>query len=323
MAFRVRTEKRRGDALRVIERWLREFLFEEWSLKLLALAIALGLWYGVTSRSAPATYRLRGVQLDFLLPSDMEISNEPYDEVDVTLRGNKRALDEIAVRNLVVRKDIGDLKWGERVVRLSPESVTMELPSGVRIEKIEPSTIPVRLERSIERVLEVEARLEGKPPSGFEVRGIQITPKMVRVRGPQSHIEAMEKAHTESISLEGQTESLTVPQTAIDILDRKVVPLDPVVTVRIDIGEERIEKKFAGVIVRTVDGDTRSVRPPRATVVIRGVRSVVEKLRAEDLEVVLEQRPNGATSPRLLLPQGVEGRIELVSTEPSDFSINK
>lgn len=318
----LRKQQRKRAVWPIVQDWLHALLFEDWILKLLALAIAVGLWYGVTSQREPAVYRLRGVQLDFLLPSDMEIGNEPRDEVEVTLRGDRQSLEQIVVRNLVARVDISGLKPGERVARLSPEKVTMDLPSGVHIEKIEPGTIPVRLERSVERLLPVEARLEGDPPEGYEIRDVRIVPPEVKVRGPQSHVEALANAPTESILLEGQRESLTLPQTAIDILDRKVVPLDPVVNIYVEIGEERVEKSFANVVVRGADA-SRLVRPARATVTLRGARSVVAGLSSEALGVVVEEASDGAGRPRLLLPQGADGRVEVVSIEPAKFSIDR
>ncbi|MBA2646952.1 MAG: hypothetical protein H0U81_09150 [Pyrinomonadaceae bacterium] len=321
MPFYKRERKR--TARPIAQDWLHALLFEDWTTKLLALGVALGLWYGVTSQRAPASYRLRGVQLDFLLPSDMEISNEPRDEVEVTLRGDRQSLEQIVVRNLVARVDISDLKPGERVVRLSREKVAMDLPSDVQIEKIEPGTIPVRLERSVERVLPVEARMEGRLPEGYVIRDVRITPPTVKVRGPQSHVEALANAPTESILLEGQTESITSPQTAIDILDRRVVPLDPVVALRVEIGEERIEKSFAGVAVRGSEGENRAIRPSRATVTLRGPRFVIAQISAEALEVVAEQTTDGVVKPRLLLPPDIDGRVEIVSIEPANFSIFK
>lgn len=307
----------------VAQRWLREVLFEDWGLKLLALAVALGLWYAVTSQSAPVTIRLRGVQLFFLRPEDVEIGNEPREEVEVTLQGRSSELNELVMRNLVATVDVSRYKLGERVVRLTPDNVSMNLPEGVRIEKIEPNNVALRLEPRVEREVEVEPRLEGKSPKGFEVLGVQVSPLRVRVRGPESRVRAIEKAPTETISLEGQTETLTLPQTAIDILDQRITALDAVVGVRVEIGEERIERRFEGVNVRVpLDGGERP-QPARVSVLLRGARSIVEKLRPENLEIVLERAPDGSLQPRLLLPQGADGRVELVSTTPAQFSIEK
>lgn len=317
MNFRRASGNFSGDSLVMIGNWLRDFLLRDWSLKLLALAITLGLWLGVTGQRAPATIRLRGVQLRFLLPADMEISNEARDEVDITLSGTKRALDEISVRDLVASLDIRNLKPGGRVARLTRETVTMELPDGVRIERIEPASIALRLERSLEREVEVEPRLEGKPAEGFEVRGVQITPQRIHVRGPESHILALERATTETIPLDGATQSITNAQTAIDIPDQKIVALTPIVNVRVEISERRIEKRLTGVSVRAEGG---TAQPDRANILIRAPASLLESLRAEDVSLILEPGDQNSLVPRLLLPPGMDGQIELLATEPARFT---
>ena len=334
MAFR-ETDGKDAATRGVAWRWLHALLFEDWGLKLLSLLITLGLWYAVTGQRAPATLRQRGVQLEFVRPPDIEvelvrspnkdINNEPLDEVEVTLQGGKGKLDEINTRNLVLRADVSQLKPGAARVRLIPhQNVSMDLPDGVEIIRIAPDSVAVRLERIIERELEVEARFEGAPPAGYVRGAVQVSPPTVRVRGPESHVNALEKAHTEIISLEGQRETTTLQQTAIDIADHKVVPLDPVVTVRVEIGEEIIQRRLAGVAVRLAGSAAGAqVRPAKAVIEVRGGRSVVEGLRPEELEVIVEQAADGSTLARLSAPPGLGGRIELVSTTPPHFSVEK
>jgi YbbR domain-containing protein len=283
-------------------------------LKLLALVITLGLWFAGTGQRVPTTARLRKVPLFFVLPNDMEISNEPREEVDVTLRGSKRVLDVIKSSDVSLSYDASSHRPGERVVQLSPNNITLQLPEGVSregvtVERIEPGSVPLRLERRVERELEVEPRPEGKLPEGFELTGTQSLPARVRVRGPESHVNALERAPTETILLEGRTESFTATQIAIDIPDRKVVALDAVVDVIVKISETQTTKRLSGVAARNADG-TES----RLTVEVRGARSVVESLRAADLSVVFDTTVDGATRPRLVVPPNLEGRIELIST---------
>lgn len=323
MSFREKEIKGAGTGRRVAGRWARALLFEDWTLKLLALFITLGLWFAVTGQRAPATRSMRGLPLDFILAPDTEISEEPREgfSVAVALEGNKSALDDLNVRNLVARADISHLKPGDRVARLTPQNVSMDLPEGVRVVRIEPRSIALRLERSVERDLPVEAQLEGRPPEGFEVRSTQITPGRVRVRGPESHVAALEKVRTETIWLEGQRETLTVPQIAVDIPDRKVVPQDPVVSVRVEIAERSAERGFTGVPVVAASGE--AVQPVVVTAVVRGPRSVVEALRPELVRVLVERQPDGSAAPRLAPQQGLDPRLELVSTTPSEFFIEK
>ena len=300
----------------MVRRWLHDLLFADWGLKLLALAITLGLWFAVTGQRVPTTARLRKVPLFFVLPNEMEISNEPRDEVDLTLRGSKRVLDAIKSSDVSLSYDASSYRPGERVVQLSPNNITLQLPEGaspegVTIERIEPGSVPLRLERRIERELEVEPRLEGKLPEGFELTGAQTLPARVRVRGPESHVGALERAPTETILLDGRTETFTIPQVAIDIQDRKIVALDAVVDVLVKISETQITKRLVGVAARNTEGANS-----RLTIEVRGARSVVENLRAADISVVFDAAADGTTRPRLVLPANLEGRVELISTNP-------
>jgi hypothetical protein len=60
------------------------------------------------------------------------------------------------------------------------------------------------------------------------VKEISTTPVKVRVTGPASHVNALEKAPTEAISVEGRHESFDVPHTSVNISDPKVVVTDRV-----------------------------------------------------------------------------------------------
>jgi hypothetical protein len=141
--------------------------------------------------------------------------------------------------------------------------------------------------------------------------GLEALPARVRVRGPESHVGALERAPTETILLDGRTESFTATQIAIDIQDRKIVALDTVIDVHVKITEARMTKRLGGVAARAPDGSNS-----RLTIEVRGARSVVEALRAEDVSIVFDMSADGATRPRLLLPSNLEGRIELISTNP-------
>ena len=92
---------------------------------------------------------LRGVELSCFTPEGIEVSWSSVAEVDVTLVGEKRMLDRINVRHLTTAYlDVSELKAGDRVVRLIPgKNVSMDLPSGVRIQGVEPKAVTVRLRK--------------------------------------------------------------------------------------------------------------------------------------------------------------------------------
>jgi len=223
------------------ERLLRRLFLKDWNLKLLALAITLGLWFAVTGQRTPVTRRFRGVQLNFQPPDNMEISNDSVAEIDLTLTGAERDLDLINARDLTATIDITDRRSGERVVQLTPGRLKMDLPNGVRLERIEPGAIQLRLEPTLERELDVEAKLEGKIADGYGLQKVTVNPPRIRVRGPASHVNALTKASTETISLDGRKESFNTQQIAIDIPDQKVVALQAVVDIFVEIAPLKLK----------------------------------------------------------------------------------
>jgi YbbR domain-containing protein len=232
----------------LFERWARKILLEDWTLKLLAMAITAVLWLAVTGQNEPKTLRVPGVQLNFLKQTGFEISNDPPGSVEVILTGSPDKLKDIGSASLVATVDVSDQKPGERVVRLSQDRVRMDLPPGVKIQGFQPATIPIRLEPSMESEVVVDVKFEGKLPDGYEISGFSTSPARIRVSGPSDRVNALRKAMTETVLLDGKTESFSLPNVAINIPDPKIDILDPTVNVRVEIAEKRrtdVHPKFA------------------------------------------------------------------------------
>lgn len=319
MASRQKTKGVEGGG--ITRRWLRALFLEDWTLKALALIITLGLWYAVTTQRAPATKRLHDVPLEFLLPDNVDIGNDPLNRVDVMLEGSQDKLAVLTARDLVAQVDVTGLLPGDRNPRLTEKNVSMELPEGVRILEITPRSLTLHLEPVETREVPVEAHFEGELPEGIARGPAQVTPDRIHVRGPQSHVNAVERAFTETISLNGRREPLVLPQVAVDIPDHKVVPLDATVSVRVEIGEAQSERRLTNVPVRSESGS--AVSPSTVAVTLRGPRSIVEALRPDDVRVVVVPAEDGKLTTRLTLPPSAQGRVELVNTSPSEFTVNR
>src|ERR1044072_154785 len=210
-----------------VEKLLRRIFIEDWSLKLLSLAIASVLWMLVTGQNQPVTAHLN-VQLNFIRPSSLEISNDPPRTVDVMLTGSRNKLDDLTSLDLVATVDITDQRAGERVLRLA-DKAQISLPQGIKVDGYQPSAIPIRLEEIVERQVGVEPKLEGKPDDGFEVYSGYQSQGSVTVRERASHVNALQKGMTESIWLPGHKESFTASTLALDVPDPKIDLLEPVI----------------------------------------------------------------------------------------------
>ena len=296
------------------EKFLRRVFLEDWSLKLLSLAIALVLWLVVTGHNQPVTAHVN-VQLNFIRPQSLEISNDPPRTVDVMLTGSRNKLDDLSSLDLVATVDISDQRAGERVLRLA-DKAQIVLPQGVKIDGFQPSAIPVRLEPIVERQVVIEPKLEGKPANGYDVYSVQPSKGSVTIRGPESRVAALQKVPTESIWVSGHQESFTASNVAIDVSDPKVDLSDPVVNVHVEIGERRVEKSFSGVGTGSPDGG--KVQPASGSVTLFGPASMVESLKPEDLKIVVD-----GNGPRVELPSVVNGKVATKSIQPGKFLLVK
>jgi YbbR domain-containing protein len=301
-----------------LERWLRRIFVEDLNIKLISLGITLVLWFAVTGQKTPMSKRFNGVQLTFVHADDMAISSDPLSKVDVTLTGDRDKLAKINPADLIATVLISDHTTGDRVIRLSRERVKIDpLDPSVQIERFQPSIVSLRLEPRMERQVYVDLKFEGKVPAGYEVYAVTPSPASVRVRGPASIVNAIQKAPTESILLDGKTSSFDLPQVAVDIPDQRVDVIDGIVQVHVEIGEHSVTKTFNNVVVQSPTGHAK---PETATLTLSAPSGVFNQLHSEDIRLVVAGGDNGLS---LALPTAIQGKVKLVSVKPATFSTGK
>lgn len=280
-----------------------KIFLEDWLLKLLALVITLALWFGVTGLSTPTTTRLTGIPLTIRFASNTEVTNSPVNEVDIIISGDKRRINQINKNDLIISVDLTDVQAGDRVVQLTPENITLDLPTGVKLDEIQPNRIAVRLEPVEIVEVDVRAETEGSLPEGYEIYSQTITPAKVRVRGPAGFLRSLSVISTEKIDLSDKISDFVAKQLPLNLENPKASPLEASVDVSFRIGERRVERLF----LTPIGDDTAQ----KATVVLFGPRSLLLETQPSDLKVVIEPNAGGEQVPRLILPERLEGKVEI------------
>lgn len=287
-------------------RLFRRIFLEDWGTKLIALGISLALWLGVTGLRTPTTVRLKNVALNIRASNDMEITNTPMQEVDVVIIGDKRILDRVNGRDLIASVDLSDVGTGDRIIQLTPETVNLELPNGLKLDEIQPNKIAVRLEKVEEREVDVKPDVENNLPEGLEIYSMSVFPGKVRVRGAESFVKSIDSISTEPINLEGRKENFTISQIGLNVVNPKITLLDTIVDVHFRIGEKRLERVFTVPIKSEIESTTKM-----ASVVLFGARSLIENLRVEEMHVEIQTVDGAEPTPRLILPVELRDKIEI------------
>lgn len=286
-------------------RIFRKVFLEDWTMKLIALIITLGLWFGITGLRSPTSRRFTNIPLNLRVANELEVTNSPVTEVEIKISGDKSKIDQLNPRDLSAALDLTDITAGDRIALITPENVNIELPNGFKLEEIQPSRIAVRLEKIIERDIPVKAETEGVLTEDFEIYNASVLPQTVRVRGPESYVKPLDSISTEKIGIENRQEDFTVQQVALNVVSPKVRLIDTtVVDVIFRIGEKRIEKSFL-IPVKTDKGNKT------ATVALYAPQSLLVNLRSENLKVETSKSETGETAPKLVLPAEIQDKVEI------------
>ena len=121
---------------------LREWVLNNWGLKLVALGISFLLW--TTYTAAPVSEAGYEVPLEFRnVPANLEISGDVPTQVQVRVRGRSALLRRLSRSDLGVAVDLTGHPAGEMLIRLTPEQV--EAPDGATVVRIAPSPVRVLL----------------------------------------------------------------------------------------------------------------------------------------------------------------------------------
>ena len=280
---------------------LRKIFLEDWLLKLTALLITFALWYGVSVLSKKGTATL-SAQLVFRHSDDTVVMSAGVQDVRISVAGNDQLIGQLYGRkDLSVTADLTQTETGDQVVVLTPQSISANLPPGIKVDDVQPSRIAVKLEPLEKRELPVEAAITGEPAAGFEIYSTTVTPARAQVSGPESVMDTLSSVPTGAVDISGARSDITARQMPIVINNPMVtVSNNSVFDVTVLIGEKRIERSFS-----------LAVNGKHVTAVLFGPKSIVSKLKAADIKVDIVKGDSGNDLPQITLPESARNAVEI------------
>jgi YbbR domain-containing protein len=180
--------------------FLRKYVFHNFSLKLLSLAVAVLLWMAVT-RDPVAEVALN-VPIEFHnAPEHLEISSETIPQVQVRVRGPVRAVRDLSAAEVHAVIDLANVQPGERTYDLSPARI--HVPDGVQVVQAVPAQVRISFDRRESRQVEVKPRVIGTFASGYRIEQVTALPQSVTIVGPATHVRGVETAITDPVDASG------------------------------------------------------------------------------------------------------------------------
>lgn len=310
----------------MIANLLRQYFYEDKSLTLISLIVAIVLW-GAVSKQETTSNTLLGVPIDYVdIPPGLEIANDNFARAaDIRVKGPKDTIESLKTAPPVIKISLSTTKPGERVITITNSDVI--IPDNVEIVSLEPQRIRLTIEPIIERQVKVIARFTGKIPDDYESTAVSVNPSTITIRGSESRVKNIDEVTTETISL-SEHRSNFIERPNLDIKDSKVdVVGSPKIEVRIEIGQIRIERELTNIPIRISPNIEKvSINPIAITILLEGRKSFIENLSPSDVSATIDVKdlPDlGVATPKINLPAGVINAVTVKKVEPAQISIKK
>jgi YbbR domain-containing protein len=168
-------------------------------LKLLSLVIAVLLWFAIVGEPELATSV--AVPIEYKnIPPNLEMSSDVLERVHLEVRGPSSRLGAGDLVNMMVVLDLASVnRAGERTFTIQQWNVN--LPSGVILSRAVPAQVRVRFENRVSREVPVRARYSAPAPQGYRIARQTVEPPLMRIVGPESHVNQIENVQTDPIDI--------------------------------------------------------------------------------------------------------------------------
>jgi len=187
---------------------VRAWLADNFGMKALSLGLAVALWVVVLTEQK-AVVDLNVPLYVGQIPRNLMVVNDPPEYVVLKVRGPRSLVLALAPNEVTLRGTFARaVKEGDNVLNLSPEQ--FEVPRGVEVLSVAPGRVRLVLEAVDERRLEVIPKFRGEPAKGHTLGEVRVTPKEVRVVGPQGEVKRLSHAFTQPIDIKGQDRDFRV-----------------------------------------------------------------------------------------------------------------
>jgi len=182
-------------------------LTENIFLKLLSLAFALILWFFVMGEQKQELSYAVPLAIKNL-PANLMVANEIPSQVDVRISGPRTLLMNLDPKDMGIAVDLKGLQPGITSFKRLEE--LFNLPGALKITRLSPSFVDVRLERIKDKKVPVKLVVSGAPAPGFELRQIQLTPAEVLVEGAEGELKNIAQVETDPVEIEGVRDSFSL-----------------------------------------------------------------------------------------------------------------
>ncbi len=295
--------------------------FRHFGLKVLSVAVALGLWFTLAGeqtveRSLRVPLELRN------RPPTLELVEDPPSTIEVRVRGASGLLGQLSPTEVIAEIDLSGARPGRRFFHMTRSQV--RAPFGVEVVDLTPAIISLRFEPTLVRQVPVVPVVEGDPAPGYVVGPVTVRPDTVEVAGPESAVLRLKEANTEPISVLGARQ-LVHESVAVGLSDPSLRLASPgKADVTVQIQPTPVERQVTPVPVHMRNmghGLSAEALPAGVTVTARGAKDVLDALRPDSITAFVDLAGLGPGRYNLTVRVDPPPDFEVLRIEPATVHV--
>ena len=285
--------------------------------KIISVLIAVVFWMVVlASKNVEVS---KEIPLQVIAPVDAMVANDLPNSVTYKLSGPKAFLRTALDRRedpIVV--DLSGAKPGLVTYRFFSDNI--RVPIGVKVLSINPAAILIKLDQVKKKEVPVRVELRGSAPEGFRVAKTLVRPDVVRIKGPETRIDAVTEVSTMLIDVSHLKQSVDY-QVAMD-MSRLNVQLDGSLPhVMVEIEPISANYRIKNVEVRVLTNLGIRLNEKTVTVLVRAEAKDLKLLDRNHVYAIvdLSGKPKGkyVEAVKVTLPE----EVGFVKTVPERVSV--
>lgn len=197
---------------------MKNLITHNLGLKISALLISVLLWFFVTSRGQ--SEMSLEIPIEFKnIPIGLDIVSSSHKTASVHIRGQERLMKNIKSAEIRVSVDLSKAKKGEGTFYINKDDI--KLPYAMSVTAIAPSSLKVRIDETVTKVVQINPVLTGTPAKGFEIKSVKADPSSVTVKGFKTEVRKITELRTEAMDVTGLKET-TAQDVDIDTLGTNI-----------------------------------------------------------------------------------------------------
>lgn len=308
-------------------------ILNNWELKVFALLAAMALWVFVV-----------GIENSvYKFPGDLEIQPLNMDKnvslatelptVNLYIKDDKDNISSLTKNDFTVYVDLAGLKSGEFEL---PVSVTPK-NTQVRVLRVEPGEVKVKLSPSAEKVVKVAVKITGNPQQGYEAKDYKLEFETVKIMGAQAYLDQISEVDA-VVALSGtetgnvsQNIALTIPdaqKTAKDYL--QIVPAEVLVNLTVEPKLVQKEVKLIPKVSGVDNTETwlKLIKLVPATITIETDEKTadgIDSIETGDIDINKFVAQGNSLKVGFELPQGIKeiNGVNSVTVKMKDDSVER